>query len=549
MSLATAGKWTTRRLLSPAQQRCFSKAPCRCSSNRAISEANNTPHLSFRSFISALREQGDLVDVKEPVSADLEAAAVTRRVYEKRAPAPLFHDVIGIDPKTGLFRILGAPVGLRKNKKDQYGRLALQLGLPATSTAREIVEKMIAAKEGTPLPPVVVDRADAPCKENILKGSEVDMTKWPIPRLHELDGGNYLATYGFHIVQTPDKSWVSWSISRAMHLAGEPRALTAPVLKGQHIHAVRQRWIDAGEEKTPWALVLGGPPAAAFVAGMPLPYEVNEDGYVGALSGSPLEVVKCETNDLYVPANSEIVLEGHISNSKTVPEGPMGEYHGYAFKDKPVMKPLFHVDCVTYRKNPVVPICVAGLPPDETHTVWGPSISAELLSALRKAGFPVNFVWLPLEALCIWIFVSVDTKKLASMNISPEELCKRAGELIFGTHAGWEIPKVFLVGDDVDITDINQVLWALSTRYRPGADEYIFDDATGLPLLPYMMRATRKEVPDPGKGGKSVVNLLLPEEFDGERNWLPSNFEGSYPEDIKETVLSKWEKYGYAEDE
>lgn len=541
--------WTPKQLLSPVQRRGFSIAPFRWTSNRSISEANNAPHLSFRSFISALREQGDLIDVKEPVSPDLEAAAITRRVYEKRTPAPLFHNVLGTDTKTGLFKILGAPVGLRKNKNDQYGRLALQLGLPATSTAREIVEKMIAAKEGTPLPPVTVDAADAPCKHNIIKGDEIDMTKWPIPRLHTFDGGNYLATYGFHIVQTPDKSWISWSISRAMHLAGEPRALTAPVLKGQHIHAVRQRWIDAGADETPWALVLGAPPAATFVAGMPLPYEVNEDGYVGALSGSPLEVVKCETNDIYVPANSEIVLEGRISNSKIVPEGPMGEYHGYSFKDKPIMKPLFHVDCVTYRNNPVVPICVAGMPPDETHTVCGPSVSAELLSALRKADFPVDFVWIPFESLCIWIVVSVDIKKLAQMNISSEELCRRAGEIIFSTHAGWEIPKVFLVGNDVDITDINQVLWALSTRYRPGADEYVFGDTTGLPLLPYMTRAKRQEVPDPGRGGKSVVNLLLPEEFDGERNWLPSNFDASYPEDIKDKVLSKWEKYGYPKEE
>jgi UbiD family decarboxylase len=495
-------------------------------------------------MISALREQGDLVDIKEPVSPDLEVAAITRRVYETLAPAPLFDNVTGTDPKTGLFNILGAPVGLRKSKKERYARLALQLGLPITSTPREIVEKLIKTKNGKPLPPVPVSD-NAPCKENILKGDEIDLNKWPIPRLHSHDGGNYLSTYGFHVLQSPDKTWTSWSISRTMHHANESRLLTAPVMEAQHISHVRKMWIESGAEDTPWALVLGGPPAAAIVAGMPLPAKVSEDGYIGAMCGTPVEVVKCETNHLYVPANAELVIEGRISNSKKVPEGPMGEYHGYSFIDDPIPEPLFQVDCVTYRDNPVVPVCVAGAAADETHTVWGTTIAAELLATLRQANFPVDFVWMPFEAQSCWIVVRVDTKKLAGMDITAKELCLRAGDIIFKTHAGWEAPKVLLVGDDVDITDINQVVWAVATRYRPGT-EYVFGDVGGIPMLPYMTRA-RKEVPDPGVGGKSVMNLVLPPEFEGRRDWVPSTFEGSYPAEVRDRVLGKWKQYGYRE--
>ncbi|KAL2216505.1 alpha subunit of phenylphosphate carboxylase [Thermoascus aurantiacus ATCC 26904] len=515
------------------------------SRRNSVREANQAPHLSFRSMLDTLRQQGDLVDVHESVSPDLEVGAITRRVYETRAPAPLFHNVAGTDPQTGLFRILGAPVGLRRSKREEHARLALSIGLPATSTPREIVEKMIAAKKGRPLPPVpIANAADAPCKQNILRGADIDLNRWPIPRLHALDGGNYLGTYGFHVVQTPDRSWTSWSISRAMHHGREPRALTCPVLDGQHIAAVHRMWADRGQE-TPWAMVLGGPPAAAWVAGMPLPYGVSEDGYIGALSGTPLEVVRCETNDLYVPANAEVVIEGRISNTQRVPEGPMGEYHGYASADEPVLKPLFHIDCVTFRDQPVVPICVAGVAPDETHTVWGASIAAEVLGTLREADFPVDFVWLPYEAHACWIVVSVDIQKLAALQTTPQDLCRRAGELIFSTHAGWEIPKVFLVGDDVDITDIDQVLWAVATRYRPGADEYVFDDTRGLPMLPYMTKARREQVPDPGRGGKSVVNLLLPQEYAGRRDWVRSSFEGAYPAEVRERVLARWEAYGF----
>ncbi|KAJ9190768.1 3-octaprenyl-4-hydroxybenzoate carboxy-lyase-domain-containing protein [Paecilomyces variotii] len=529
-----------RRLLlrGHAQFRLLSTTPARLN----VSKDNNTPHLNLRSLVSALREQGDLVDIKDQVSPNLEVAAVTRRVYETHAPAPLFHDVAGTDPKTGLFKILGAPVGLRKDKRDRYGRMALQLGLPATSSPRDIVQKLIDTKNGKPMPPVRV--SDAPVKQNILKGDQIDMTKWPIPRLHSIDGGTYLGSYGFHVVQTPDKSWTSWSISRTMHVANEPRLLTAPVMAAQHLAQVRKTWIDSGAEDTPWALVLGGPPAAAFVAGMPLPAKVSEDGYIGALCGSPVEVVKCETNDLYVPANAELVIEGRISNSKKVPEGPMGEYHGYLFEDQPLDEPLFQVDCVTYRNDPIVPICVAGTAADETHTVWGTAIAAEIMDALEKNNFPVDFVWMPFEAQSCWIVVSVDIKKLATMGIDAEELCRRAGDIIFKTHAGWEAPKVMLVGDDIDITDINEVVWALATRYRPGSDEHVFGDIGGIPMLPYMTRANKsKQLKDPGMGGKSVMNLLLPPEFEGKRDWVRSSFAGAYPEEVTEKVMKRWKNW------
>ncbi|PYH71182.1 UbiD family decarboxylase [Aspergillus vadensis CBS 113365] len=521
-----------KRFLSIHPWRAFSTTP---------RKPNDSPALNFRSLLSALRAQDDLIDITQPASPDLEIAALTRRVYETSSPAPLFHNVTSTDPVTGLFKILGAPVGLRADPATRFGRLAIQIGLPPTATPLDILEKLIAAKHATPLPPTLVPATSAPCKENILHGSQIDMTKWSIPRLHPLDGGNYLATYGFHILQSPDKAWTSWSISRAMHVANTPRTITAPIMPGQHIAQVHKMWADQGAKDTPWALVLGGPPAAAFVGGMPLPAFVSEDGYIGALCGEAMEVVKCETNDLYVPANAEIVLEGRISTTDKVGEGPMGEYHGYMFQDKAVPEPKIEVDCVTYRRDPVVPICVAGLAPDETHTVWGAAISAEILDALRQAGLPVKMAWMPYEAQCCWVVVSVDVERLGRMGMKKEELSRRVGEVVFGTHAGWEAPKVFVVGDDVDVTDIGQFVWALATRYRPGADELVFEEADGLPMIPYMTRASRTEVPNPGKGGKSVVNLLLPAEFEGKRPWVPGSFEGLYSEELKQKVLGNWE--------
>lgn len=222
-----------------------------------------------------------------------------------------------------------------------------------------------------------------------------------------------------------------------------------------------------------------------------------------------------------------------ISTSKKVPEGPMGEYHGYMLNDQPAPEPLFLVDCVTCSDHPVVPICVAGQVADETHTVWGPAISAELLATLREAGFPAGFVWMPFEAQRCCVVVSVNINTLVHMNITAEELYCRAGDIIFKTHANWEVPKGFLVSDDIDITDVHQLLWAIATRYRPGADEYVFGGVAGIPMIPYMTRASKLQVLDPGKRWRSVVNLLLPSEFEGKRTWVPSNFEDSHLVDGK----------------
>lgn len=129
-----------------------------------------------------------------------------------------------------------------------------------------------------------------------------------------------------HVVQSPDGKWTNWSIARAM--VNDKNSLAGLVAMPQHIAQIREMWKAKGQDM-PWALAFGVPPAAIMAASMPLPDGVSEAEYVGSLVGAPLEVVKCDTNGLYVPANSEIVFEGTCSVTETVPEGPFGEMHGY----------------------------------------------------------------------------------------------------------------------------------------------------------------------------------------------------------------------------
>ncbi|WP_371789890.1 UbiD family decarboxylase [Streptomyces sp. NBC_01471] len=491
--------------------------------------------LNFRDFVEDSLTLGDAVDIREPVSPTLEVGAITRRVYETRSPAPLFSNLT--EGKAGC-RILGAPAGLSGIGEGTYGRLAAHFGLARETTPRQLLERLISAMHAAPVAPQVVETG--PCKENVLTGDDVDLEHFPVPLLHQEDGGRYFGTYGFHVVRSPDGRWTSWSVSRTM--LGGRNTLVGPAMAQQHLGMIHAMWREQGLP-TPWAMVLGAPPAALAAAGMPLPAEVNEDGYVGALTGSAVEVVRTELHDLYVPANAEIVLEGYISPDETAPEGPMGEYHGYSFAGSK-QQPVFHVEAVTHRNDPILPVCVAGLPPEENHTIWGTMISAASLDLLRSSGLPVEMAWCSYEAATCWIAVSIDVQRLAQMGLSERELADAVARVLFGSHTGWLVPKVILVANDIDITDINQVVWALATRYHPGTGEYVYPDAPGIPMVPYL---TPDEVRT-GRGGKSVMCCLLPEQFEGTTRGTTASFRHSFPSDLQERVVGNWVGYGFPPD-
>jgi 4-hydroxy-3-polyprenylbenzoate decarboxylase len=315
--------------------------------------------------------------------------------------------------------------------------------------------------------------------------------------------------------------------------------VVGPAIASQHIGMMHRMWQDRGEPM-PWAMVLGGPPAALLAAGMPLPEQVNEDGYVGALTGAPIEVVKAETSDLLVPATSEIVLEGYVSPGETAPEGPMGEYHGYVFPEVK-QKPVFRVRAVTFRDDPILPVCTAGLPPEENHTIWGPLVSAAALDTLRRAGLPVEFAWMSFEAAGCWLVLSVDLDALAARRTTDAQFAEDVANTLYPTHAGGLVPKVILVGNDIDITDIGQVVWAVATRHHPGTGHHVFPDLPTFPLVPYLT-ATESAA---ARGGNVVISCLFPEQYEGRTAAKTASFATSYPKEMRDRVLANWTRYGY----
>ena len=167
----------------------------------------------LRDYLRVLESLGDVEHIDRPVSAVLEAAAITRRSTEQGRPAPLFDNVEGAKPG---FRLLGAPGALSSDRRHPLARVALSLGLSHDVSAHDLVEHLAAVHGKAPIPPKLVSADSAPCKQNILLGADATLDRFPIPQIHPDDGGRYLNTWGVIVARTPDGRWTNWSISRIM---------------------------------------------------------------------------------------------------------------------------------------------------------------------------------------------------------------------------------------------------------------------------------------------------------------------------------------------
>ncbi|KAM3552352.1 hypothetical protein ARSEF4850_007434 [Beauveria asiatica] len=493
------------------------------------------PQLEFRAFIDALRQDGDVADIHQQVDPDLQVGAIMRRVSETNAKAPLFHNVKG--SHDGLWRMFGNAASLRSDARGgRYGRIARSLGLPPDASWKAVLERTQAAKRLAPQPPRLVPTG--PCKQNKIIGDDIDLTALPVPLLHQADGGRYLQTYGVHILQTPDASWTNWSIFRGM--VHDKRRLVCLVMPGQHNSMVRDQWIEQGKEEMPWALALGAPPVASLAAALPLPAGVSEGEYVGMLAGRPLDMVKCELSDLLVPAHSEIVLEGTFSLKDKAMEGPFEDYIGLHVDGDSSMQPLFTVNAITHRDDAILPVSVPGRITDESHTTASMA-SEELLEVLKQHDLPIKAAFAPFQTMATWCALQVDNEKLGRMGTSHAELCRRIGDVAFGSKACMLMTRLLLIGDDVDIYSWDDIMWAFTTRCRPGMDDYVFEDVNGLPLMPYMKYGRG----NPRKGGKVVSDCLFQMEYKGKRNFRSVDFRSSYPPALQDKIEAEWTQMGF----
>jgi 4-hydroxy-3-polyprenylbenzoate decarboxylase len=223
-------------------------------------------------------------------------------------------------------------------------------------------------------------------------------------------------------------------------------------------------------------------------------------------------------------------------------EGPFNEFPGYnATESSP--KQLFTVSAVTYRDHAIMPAVAAGPPVEEDHTVIGTTSAAEILHLLGRAGLPVSSAWYNFETAVHWLVVAVHGDWHETTGLSARGLADRVAQVVFAGKPGVNAPKIMLVEDDIDITDLEQVMWAFATRCHPDVDRGAFhypaqvSDQLAVYLSPEEQHSFL--------AGKVVYNCLLADLYPAGRRPVKGSFENGWPRDVQRKVLARWQEYGY----
>ncbi len=287
---------------------------------------------------------------------------------------------------------------------------------------------------------------------------------------------------------------------------------------------------------------IGVEPGLPWVGGMPIPEGEDEAYYLGALFGEGIELVPAETVDLLVPATAEIVIEGHIAVDETVMEGPFNEFPGYNATDGSP-KAVFHVSAVTYQDGAIQPVVAAGPPVEEDHTIIGTTSAAEILHLLREAGLPISSAWYNFEAAVHWLTLAVRQDWHETTGIGSHELVDRIAGVIFHGKPSVNAPKILLVEDDVDITDLNQVVWAFATRSHPDVERgaFHYPPAVSDQLAVYLSPEESRTF----SAGKLIYSCLLADLYPAGSRPVKGSFENGWPLEVRERVPAKWAEYGF----
>ena len=422
-------------------------------------QRNDEIQTDLRAFLAAVEEGGEVRHVAG-AHWDRELGAVTEVLYRERvdkSPLLLFDEVPGYARGMRcLYGMLGSPL-----------RLALGLGIdPAQSgdrrTMLDVYRRRIKRQE--PIPPRIVE--DGPVMQNMDSDGEVDLLKFPVPIHHEHDGGRYIGTACGVVTRDPDSGRINIGTYRVQ--VNGPDIATSYISNGKQGRIHRDKYLKAGKP-CPMAIIVGIDPATYIAARYTLSDQVPELDWAGGLVGRPIDCIEGGLTGLPFPANSEIVLEGEVSPDETAMEGPFGEWTGYYAGDARE-EPVIRIKRVYYRNDPIL-TCAASQKPPHSHLFERCFIrSAGLLDSLEGAGIPdVKGVWVhQAGAGRTFVVVAIRQRYFGHAN--------QAGLVASQVNpTGYVGRYVVVVDDDIDPTDMHDVIWAMGTRSDPKTDFTVLD--------------------------------------------------------------------------
>jgi UbiD family decarboxylase len=410
----------------------------------------------LRDWLAEVENLGELKTIREQIDWDQEMTAITYmldKTLGPRAPAVLFEDIKGYGRNC---RVLLNTFGPSPN------RVAMAMGMPPGRSIKEYI-RLAREKIGRRTPPVEVDPDKAPVNQNIVPAKEIDLTRFPAPKFWPRDGGRYIGTGDVVITKDPGLGFLNLGTYRIMlHNKNEVGLYMSPGKDGR-IH-LEEYWRRGQAMEV--AICLGVDPTLMIVAGWGYPKNISEYEFAGGIKGEPIEVVKGLVTDLWVPARAEIVIEGIVRPGNTKPEGPFGEFTGYYGRPES-QTPVVEVRALRFRNNPIMTCALMAEHPACEHAVMVSIIkSALILNDLEKLGIPgIKDVYAyPAAAASYGMTVVSLEQKYAG---HAAQVLSLVGQVVAG---GYYTKWVIAVEEDVDIFDVNQVLWAMSTRCNPVED-------------------------------------------------------------------------------
>ena len=488
---------------------------------------------SLRDFMAHLEQKGRLVRVSEPVSPALEATEIQTRLIAEGGPAVLFENVVDENGKRydspmlvnlfGTVERVAWGMGRAPEELREVGETLAFLRQPEPPGGwREAFEMLPLLKTVMAMKPK--QAASAPCQDVVLTGDQIDLSRLPIQTCWPNEPAP-LITWPLVVTKGPgSESTDNYNLGiYRMQVLNKNQTLMRWLKHrgGAQHHA---RWKSEKPEPLPAAVVIGADPGVILAAVTPVPDTLSEYQFAGLLRGQKVELVPCKTVPLEVPAEAEIVIEGHVSLEDYRDEGPYGDHTGYYNSIEQF--PVFTVSAITMRRDPIYLSTYTGRPPDEP-SILGEALNEVFVPLIRQQFPEIIDFWLPPEG-CSYRIAVVSMKKAYPGH------AKRVMMGVWSYLRQFMYTKwVIVVDDDINARDWKDVMWAVSTNMDPGRDITVVENTP----IDYLDFAS----PESGLGSKiglDATSKLPPETH---REW---GRKIRMSDDVIEQVSKKWAALG-----
>ena len=484
-----------------------------------------TAHRDLRDFLQAVEAKGELKQLKG-AHWDVEMSGIVELVYREgkgARPAVLFDETPGF-PKgfRNLFGTIGSP-----------WRIARALGLNENETQiMQVHENWYQkSKNIKPIPPRYV--STGPVMENVLIGDAIDILKFPIPRYHELDTGRFFGTQHGVIQRDLDTGWVNVGTYRSMVVNKNTLALHA--VPGKHGNILMYSKYFPRKQPMPVAIAVGMDPVLWFLSCQTdIPWGSSEYDAAGGIKGEPIEVIKGQFTGLPIPATAEIVIEGEVIPGEWVEEGPFGEWHGY-YGNRGLLtvpEPVIHVKAIYHRNNPIFTGSVPAVPPHTFTFFLGVADSVAIRRRLEEFGVPgIKGVWSHYTGSG-GLFNVISLEQMYSGH------AKKAGVIASQYPAEMGAITV-VVEEDLDPSNLEQVLWAVVTRCRLDRQvEFISGCHTNNVNTSIPLKEKRSsDKPVPLTQARMIIDACR--DYSWKEDWYPIT---RVSPDLREQLFAKWKE-------